>query len=318
VLCVNVLPGALLLFGALRYLLNSVMAEKMRLDLLGAVCVTAGLGALTAGLSEASHTGWGSPTVVIPLIVAAILLVAFVVVEVRSPHPMIPGAIVRPRNLRVANVLMLCMGVTLTAMMFFLSLYCQQALGYSALRTGMAMLPVTVVFIIGGLTSRHLIGVFGPRRVLVAGGLIAVVGIVWLATLPTHSAYLSHILAPNLVGGFGVSVMLLGVTISGTAGVDPANAGAASGLLNTSRQIGGAVGLAVLVNVAARATAQAANHSDRLEALVHGYRVALLVNAALVLVAALTALALSPAKPAEEKAPAESLAERPDADVVGR
>ncbi|WP_342745266.1 MFS transporter [Streptomyces colonosanans] len=216
-----------------------------------------------------------------------------------------PLDLIRPRTLRIANLLTFCLGVTLTALLFFMSLYCQQVLGYSALRTGMAMLPITVIFIVGGLTSRQLIPVVGARPMLVAGGLIATAGIAWLVTIPTHSAYLTHILAPNLVGGFGVSIMLLAVTISGTTGVDPKNAGAASGLLNTSRQIGGAVGLAVLVNIASRVTSHASHDSDRLDALVQGYRVAFLVNAGLMLVTALAALALpavASAKEAKEKA----------------
>lgn len=298
VLFVNLLPGVVLLVAAAWFLLPSARAEQVRLDVLGALCVTVGIGALTDGLSQASTTGWGSPSVVIPLAAAAVLIVAFLGIEARSPHPLIPPAMVRPRNLRIANVLMLCVGVTLTALMFFLSLYCQQVLGYSALRTGMAMLPITVVFVAGGITSRQLIPVFGPRPVLVVGGLIATGGIAWLSTIPTHPAYLTHILAPNLVGGFGVSVMLLAVTISGTAGVDAENSGGASGLLNTSRQIGGAVGLAVLVNIASSVTSHASHHSGRLDALVQGYRVAFLVNAGLMLVAALAALALSTPAPA--------------------
>ncbi|MET8197069.1 MFS transporter [Micromonospora sp. NPDC005222] len=301
VLFVNILPGIVLLVAGQRYLLPTVRAAHVRLDLIGALCVTVGVGALTNGFSEASTAGWGSPKVVIPLAVAAVLIAAFLVAEVKAPQPLIPLALVRPRNLRIANLLMLFVGVTLTALMYFLSLYCQQVLGYSALRTGMALLPVTVVFVIGGLTSRHLVPKFGSRPVLVAGGLIATVGILWLATVPTHSAYVTHILLPNLVGGFGVSVMLLAITISGTTGVDAENAGAASGLLNTSRQIGGAVGLAVLVNIASSVTSRVSHDNGQLDALVQGYRITFLVNAGLMFLAVLVALALSPAVPRAEE-----------------
>ena len=301
VLFVNIPPGVVLFIAGMRYLLPSARVANVRLDLVGAFCVTVGVGALTDGLSEASTAGWGSPKVVIPLAAAALLIAAFLVVEVRNPQPLIPLALIRARNLRIANLLMLFIGVTLTALMFFLSLYCQQVLGYSALRTGMALLPITVVFIIGGVTSRQLVPRFGPRPVLVVGGLIATAGILWLATVPTHSAYVTHLLLPNLVGGFGVSIMLLAITISGTTGVDAENAGAASGLLNTSRQIGGAVGLAVLVNIASSVTSQASRHNDQLAALVQGYRVTFLVNAGLLLLAVLVALALSPAVASAEQ-----------------
>lgn len=314
VLFVNVPPGIALLVSGLRFLLPSATARRIELDLPGTLSVTLGIGALTFGLSEASAKGWSSPSVVASLVAAAVFLVAFLVTEARSAHPLIPGAVIRSRTLRIANLLMFFLGVTLTALMFFLSLYCQQVLGYSALRTGMAMLPITVIFIVGGLTSRQLLPKLGPRPLLVAGGLIATAGIVWLATIPTHSAYVSHILGPNLVGGFGVSIMLLSVTVSGTAGVDQENAGAASGLLNTSRQIGGAVGLAVLVNVASSVTSNASHHSDHLSALVQGYRAALLVNAGLMFLAAVAALALSAAKPAEHSSaevPAEAEPARP-------
>ncbi|MDQ0585335.1 MFS transporter [Streptomyces rishiriensis] len=301
VLFVNIPPGIALFAAGLLFLLPSDRTERVRLDLPGALCVTLGIGALTYGLSEASSEGWGSPETLVPLIAAAVLIVGFLMAEAKGSHPLIPLDLLRPRTLRIANVLMFCLGVTLTALLFFLSLYCQQVLGYSALRTGMAMLPVTVIFIVGGLTSRQLVPVVGPRRMLVAGGLISAAGIAWLATIPTHSAYVTHILLPNLVGGFGVSIMLLAVTISGTSGVAPRNAGAASGLLNTSRQIGGAVGLAVLVNIASTVTSHASHDKGRLDALVQGYRVAFLVNGGLMLVAALAALAL-PAVAAEEKA----------------
>ncbi|MFI0806464.1 MFS transporter [Streptomyces echinatus] len=301
VLFVNVPPGIALFVAGVLFLLPSAVKERVRLDLPGALCVTLGIGALTYGLSEASNEGWSSANTLVPLIAAAVLIAAFLVAEARGASPLIPLDLLRPRSLRIANVLMFCLGVTLTALMFFLSLYCQQVLGYSALRTGMAMLPVTLIFIVGALVSRQLVPKFGPRPLLVAGGLIAAGGIAWVATIPTHKAYLTHILLPNLVGGFGVSIMLLAVTISGTAGVDPKNAGAASGLLNTSRQIGGAVGLAVLVNIASRVTSHASHDKGRLDALVQGYRAAFLVNAGIMLVAALAALALPAMAAAKEK-----------------
>ncbi|MFG3252529.1 MFS transporter [Streptomyces sp. NPDC048172] len=310
VLFVNIPPGLALLVGGVLFLLRVPRAERVRLDLPGALTVTVGVGALTYGLSTASEKGWGSANVVVTLLVAAVLIAAFLVVEAKSSHPLIPPALLRLGTLRAANLIMFCLGVTLTALFFFVSLYCQQVLGYSALRTGMAMLPVTVIFIFGGLVARQFVPVVGPRNMLLAGGLIATVGIAWLATIPTHSAYVTHILLPNVIGGFGVSIMLLAVTLSGTTGVAPENAGAASGLFNTSRMLGGAVGLAVLVSIASRVTSNAGPDSGRLDALVDGYRAAFLVNAGIMLVAALGALALPAMKgAAQQEQPAESVDE---------
>ncbi|MFI0939919.1 MFS transporter [Streptomyces sp. NPDC021020] len=299
VLFVNVPPGVALTVAGVMFLLPAAGSGETRLDLPGALLVTLGIGALSYGLSEASGKGWGSVEVVVPLVAAAALLAAFLAIEVRSERPLIPLELIRLRTLRIANVLMFSVGVTLTALMFFLSLYLQQVIGYSALRTGMAMLPITVVFIVGGLVSRQFTPVLGPRTMLLAGGLLATVGTAWLATIPTHAAYVSHVLLPNMVGGFGVSIMLLAVTVSGTSGVDPHNAGAASGLLNTSRQIGGALGLAILVTIASSVTSHASG--GHAHALVQGYRVAFLVISGCIFLSALAALALPGNVPAEKK-----------------
>jgi MFS family permease len=293
VLFVNIPLGAGLLAAAVLSLLPApARAEPARLDLPGALSVTLGIGALTYGLSQASADGWGSASVVAALAAAAVLMAGFVAAEATSSRPLIPLTLFRPRGLRVGNLLMLCMGASMTAVFFFVSLYLQQALGYSALRTGLALLPITVVLVAGGLASRQLVPVVGPRRLLVIGGLTAAAGTAWLALAPARPAYLTHILGPSLVAGAGISFMLLAVTLAGTAGVGPSDAGAAAGLLNTSRQLGGAVGLGVLSTVAATATARAARHATPVAALVHGYHVAFLGGAAVMLVAALAALAL--------------------------
>ena len=293
VLFVNIPLGAGLLAAALLSLAPApVSTERTRLDLPGALSITLGIGALTYGLSQASLDGWGSVTVVTALVVAAVLLAGFVAIEATGSRPLIPLALFRPRGLRIGNLLMLCMGATMTAVFYFLSLYLQQALGYSALRAGLAVVPTTVILIAGGLASRQLVAVVGRRRQLLIGGVITAAGTGWLALAPAHPAYLAHILGPALVAGVGLSLMLLPVTLAGTAGVAPRDAGAAAGLLNTSRQLGGAIGLAVLVTVAATATSGANGHSTYLAALVHGYHVAFLAAAGVMLVAALAALAL--------------------------
>jgi EmrB/QacA subfamily drug resistance transporter len=292
VLFVNVPLGAALLAAAILSLVPApASTERISLDLPGALSITLGIGALTFGLSQAAIDGWGSVTVVTALVAATVLVAAFVAVEATSSRPLIPPALLRPRGLRIGNVIMLGMGAVMTAVFYFLSLYLQQALGYSPLRAGLAVLPTTVLLVIGGLASRRLVSVIGGRLQLLIGGVTTAAGTAWLALAPAHPAYLTHILGPELVAGVGLSLMLLPVTLAGTAGVRPRDAGAAAGLLNTSRQLGGAIGLAVLVSVAATATT-GASESTYLAALVHGYHVAFLAAAGVMLVAALAALAL--------------------------
>lgn len=299
VLFVNIPLGAVLLSAAIGGLLPApASAGRARLDLAGALSATLGIGALTYGLSQSSPDGWGSLNVVTALVAAAVLIAGFVTIEATGSRPLIPAALFRLRGLRIGNLLMLGMGVTMTAAFFFLSLYMQEVVGYSALRTGLALLPTTVILIAGGLASRLLVAIVGPRLLLFIGGLITSASLVWLTGVPTHSAYLAHILGPAVVAGIGLSLMLLPVTLSGTAGVDPKDAGAAAGLLNTSRQLGGAIGLAVLVTVASTATTHDAHHATYLAALVHGYHVAFLAAAGVMLAVALAALALPRRPPA--------------------
>jgi EmrB/QacA subfamily drug resistance transporter len=257
----------------------------------GALALTLGAGALSYGISQADVDGWGSATVLASLAAAAALIALFAAFERRSTHPLVPTSLFRLRNLLIGNAVMACLGVTMTAALFFLSLYLQQVLHDSALRSGLALLPMTAVLVAGGLASRKLITVVGPRRLLVGGSLAATAGLAWLSRLPAHPEYAGQLLGATLVIGVGVSMTLLPTTAMATAGVDPRDAGAASGLLNTARQFGGATGLAVLVTVA---TTTARGHST-----LHGYRVALLVNAAVVLLAGLTALGLR-IRPREE------------------
>ena len=299
VLFINVPLGIALLVATLVALLpaparaaSAARAERMRLDVAGALTATLGVGALTYGLSQASASGWGSTSVVAGLACAGALLLAFVVIEVTGSRPLIPPALFRLRGLRVGNLLMLCMGATMTAAFFFLSLYLQEALGYSALRAGLALLPTTVVMVVAGLASSRLIAVAGPRLLLFAGGLITAAALAWLTALPAHSAYLVHILGPALLAGIGMGLMLLPTTLASTNGVPVRDAGAAAGLLNSARQVGGALGLAALVNIAATATRHDVGHAGYLASLVHGYHVAFGVDAVIMIAAGLLALAL--------------------------
>lgn len=293
VMFVNIPPGVALLVAGLLWLLpDADTGERRRLDLPGALTATLGIGALTYGLSEVATHGWTGPAVLTALIAAAVLLTVFVVVESKSRHPLIPLEIFRLRTVSIGNLLIFCMGVTMTAGMVLLSLYFQEALDYDPISTGLALLPMSAIVIAGGLAARQLLPKVGTRPLLIAGGLVTSAGLLWMTGMPAEAAYLTHVLGPTLVTGLGMSLLLPAATVTSTTGVAPGDDGAASGLLNTSRQIGGAVGLAVLVTVAATTTERALPGSAPVDAVVDGFHAAFLANAGVMLVATFAALAL--------------------------
>jgi EmrB/QacA subfamily drug resistance transporter len=292
VLFVNVPLGIALLAAATACLLPAAPAAgRRRIDVPGALAVTLGAGVLVYGISQATTSGWSSAAVIAPLASAAVLIAAFTVIERRSAQPLIPLAIFGRRNLRTANLVAALLGVVMTSTIFFMSLYLQQVLGYSALRAGLALVPWTLFLMAGSFASRRLVAFRGPRVLLVCGALITAAALAWLSRLPDQPGYLAHILGPTIVAGIGMSLMVLPVTVAGTAGVEPRDAGLASGLLNTGRQVGGALGLAILVTVAASVTGHSGARSPS-AAVVHGYQVALLTGAGISVLAAATALFL--------------------------
>jgi EmrB/QacA subfamily drug resistance transporter len=291
VLFVNVPIGAFLLFGATVSLLPGKPARgRPRLDVPGALTITMGMGTLVYGISVATEKGWGSAPVVTALVAAAVLLAGFVYVEHTSTQPLFPLAIFKHRNIRTGNVLMITLGVTGTTAFFFVSLYLQEILGESALRTGLSIMPMIITNILFSFVSRQLIPLVGPRLLLVTGPLIVGAGMAWISRLPTESSFVLHVLGPMLVIGSGVGLMVLPMTMAATTGVAPRNAGLASGLLNMGRQIGGALGLAVMVTVAASITNHSGHHSA--DAILRGYRAAFLIAAGVCVLGACTALFL--------------------------
>jgi EmrB/QacA subfamily drug resistance transporter len=297
VLFINVPIGIALLIAAAAGLVPSPpRRDWARLDLPGALTVTAGTSSLVYAVSQATSKGWGSPPVIAALTAAVVLLAAFGMIEARSAAPLVPLRILRQRSLAVGNTVMACLGVVMTSGFFFLSLYLQQILGYSAPRTGVAIVPMTVLLAAGPLAAKRLLPRFGPRLEILAGGILTTAGVAWMSLLPDHSDYPARILGPMLVIAAGIGLMLLPLAASATAGIDTRYAGLASGLFNTARQLGGAVGLAVLVTVATTATRHS-HLASPAAATVHGYRIALLISAAVSLASVLIALLLpTPAK----------------------
>ncbi|TWE10363.1 DHA2 family efflux MFS transporter permease subunit [Rudaeicoccus suwonensis] len=302
VLLLNVPVGVALLLASAVSLLPSVADSNWRrLDIPGAVTATLGVAALVYGLSDASTSGWGSARVIATLAAAIVLLVAFVAIETRTAAPLVPFSIFRHRPLSIANVLFATLGVTLTAVVYFLSLYEEQILGCSAIHTGLTLVPMTIVTAIGAIASQKMVPIFGPRMLLIVGGVLAAIGMAWLSRISVHSDYTAHVLGPLLIAGAGMSLMFVPIVAAATIGIDRQHAGLASGLVNMSRQVGGAIGLAILVTIAA---SDAAHHHGLSAAagVVHGYRTVFVITAAVSLASVLIATLL-PAKPKPVPAP---------------
>ncbi len=274
---INLPIGLALLAAASAYLVPAAPAQRRDLDIPGALTATLGATALVYGISRATSDGWGSPAVVASLAVFAVAYAAFVLIEMRTANPLVPFGIFRHRNLRLANLVMATLGIEMTSLAFFLSLYLQQVLGYSALRAGVYFAPWAVLTGTGAFVSRRLFAVMGARSLLTLGALITAAAFAWLYGLPAQPAYLSHVLGPIVLAGIGMGLMVFPVTTTATSDVAPRDAGLASGLVTMARQIGGAVGLAALVTVAGTVSRHSGLRGQ--DAVLHGYHAALLTGA---------------------------------------
>jgi EmrB/QacA subfamily drug resistance transporter len=225
-------------------------AAHRTFDLAGAVTVTAGLSILVYALVDAESAGWGSVQTIGLLAAAAVLLVSFLVIESRTRGPLLPLAIFRLRTLSASNGVGLLIGMSLFSMFFFLSLYMQQVLGYDAMKAGLSYLPLALMIIVAAGGASNLATRFGFKPILMAGMLLVAIGLVWLSRVPADGSYASDLLGPMLVVGAGLGAAFVPVTIGAVAGTKPHEAGLASGLINTSQQVGGALGVAVLSTVA--------------------------------------------------------------------
>jgi EmrB/QacA subfamily drug resistance transporter len=255
VLFVNVPIGIAAILIAPRLLAESRGDLTRRgFDLPGAATVTAGLSALVYALVRATTVGWGSPQTIAVLAAAVLLLVAFVVIERRSPAPLVPFAFFRNRNVTLANVTMLAAGAAIIGLFFYLSLYMQRVLGYSAITAGTSQLPLAAGIVIAAALASPLIARAGIRKVLLAGLVMFAGGLAWFAQVPVHGTYLADILGPSLLIALGLGLTFVPITILSVSGVKDREYGLASGLVNTSQQIGGALGLAVLSTIATTRT----------------------------------------------------------------
>jgi EmrB/QacA subfamily drug resistance transporter len=305
ILFINV-PIGIVTFVAGRAFLQESRAqgERQPLDVPGAVLVTAGLTALVFGVVRTTSVGWGSWQTIVALALAVGLLAWFVFHEGHvAKAPLVRLALFERRSIWTANLVMFLISAALFAMWFFVSLYLQEVHGYSPLRTGFAFVPQTVAIIIGAQVSSRLVLRLGPRPLLVVGGLLPAIGLFFFSGLGVHTGYWSGFFVPSVLITLGLGLCFTPLAYAATAGVPPQEAGLASGLVNTSRQIGGAVGLAALATIATTRTHDVAGAVNQLVALTDGYTLAFRISAVIALAAVAAAL-LVPAKPAAPGPPA--------------
>ena len=260
-------------------------------DFLGAILATAGMLLLVYALVKAPDIGWGATRTVGELAGALALLAAFVRNELRHRNPLAPMSIFRINGLGFSDATQLIAFAGFLAMFFFLTLYMQNVLGYSAIQTGAAYVPLTFgVIIAAGITSQ-LIPRIGTRPVIVAGALIGAGGLYWLSRIPVHGSYVSDLLPGMLVLSFGLGPMFVAVTTAANAGVPAEKAGLAAALLNASQQLGGALGLAIYSAIATSRTRDLlAAHASPPHALTGGFSRALAVGSVFLLAAAIIGL----------------------------
>jgi EmrB/QacA subfamily drug resistance transporter len=295
VLLVNVPIGLAVLAAAAKLLTDRAAARRPRLDVPGAATATMGLGALVLGITQVEQHGWTAAQTLVPVAVAVVLLSAFVELQRRAPEPLMPLSLLRLPGLAAANVVMLVSGGGLFAIWFFLTLYMQDVLGYGALRAGLGFLPHTLAIIVGTQVTTRWLGGRDARVVVSASLILSAAGFVLLWAADAGSGYLVGVALPGVLVMFGAGIAFPPIISAATAGVAPEVHGLASGVLNTARMVGGALGLAALATIAA--SSGAAPDAD---ALVAGFQVAYLVAAGTMLVAAAVAWLL----PAARRAPA--------------
>jgi EmrB/QacA subfamily drug resistance transporter len=250
--------------------------EVRHFDLAGAFTITLGLSALVFALLDAEDAGWGSAQTIGTLVASAVLLTAFVAIERRSRAPLVPFSIFRLRTITGANVVGVLVGASLFSMFFFISLYMQQVLGYSPIHAGLSYLPLAVSIILSAGIASNLVTRVGFKPILAAGMALIAAGLVWFSQISTHGSFLADILGPSLLAAVGLGFAFVPVTIAAVSGVEDREQGLASGLINTSQQVGGALGLAVL---AAIANSIIGNSRDP-AVLTEGFQSAFLVGAA--------------------------------------
>jgi EmrB/QacA subfamily drug resistance transporter len=293
ILLINVPIGIAVAMAGLRVVTRGRRdaAAARSFDLSGALTVTAGLVVLTYGIVETDVHGWGSSRTLITIAIGLALLATFTLIEGRiAQAPLVPLRIFRNRPVTGANLVVFCMGAGAFAMWYFLSLYLQQVLGFDPIEAGLAFLPMTGTIIATSQLASRLTGRLGPGKVLTAGLTLLALGMLGLSRISADGSFFADVLGPSVVAAAGIGFSFVPVTIAATAGVQGREAGLASGLVNTFRQVGGSIGLALLATVATQRTDSVSGSVSRAVALTDGFQRAFLVGAAFGAIGALISL----------------------------
>jgi len=316
VLWVNVPIGLLAAFLAPRLLPESrEEVENRSFDIPGAVTVTAGLALLVYAIVDAERAGWTSAQTLVGVGGALGLIAIFLLLETRSEKPLMPLSTFRLQTLRGANVVGLLVGMSLFSMFYFISLYMQQVLGFDALQAGLAYLPLSVVIIVSAGIASQLVTRIGFKPTLIAGLLLVAVGLLWFTRISVDGSYAVDVLGPSLVAAVGLGFAFVPVTIAAVTGTRPDQAGLASGLINTSQQVGGALGVAILASVATSVSGgvdpRARLDPSQLGELTQGFQAAFAVGAGFALLGVLAAALLISSEDSRATAAAARSGEAP-------
>ena len=300
VLFVNVPIGLAAALAAPR-VLGEAKRQRGRFDLPGAITASGGLAALVYGLSNAATTPdgvshWADAKVVAALATSALLLAAFTVIEARSKNPLLPLRLLRDRDRTGANLIMLCVGAIIFGMFFFLTVFMQSVWGYSALKTGVAYLPLTAALLVASGAAAQLVPRIGARPLLLAGSPAVAGGLYWLSRISEHSSYAGAVLGPMLVIAAGLGLLFVPLTLVAMSRVVDQESGVAASLRNTGQQIGGSIGLALLGTVAwtvvANSIGTTTSHATiSHHALATGFSRAFLIAAGIMLLALIITMA---------------------------
>jgi EmrB/QacA subfamily drug resistance transporter len=256
-------------------------------DIAGAVTVTGGLMTLVYAIVKAETAGWGSTTTIGLFLAALALLTAFVVIETRSKEPLVRLSIFKTRSLTTANLTMFFVGSGMFAMFFFITLYLQRVLLYHPLKAGLSVLPFTAGIMVSAGLASNLAPRIGVRPVAAVGMVLTAIGMLLFARMPVGGSYVTDVLPGMIVASLGMGAVFMPITLVATTGLKDEDQGLASGLFNTSQQIGGALGLAILATIAAGRT-----NGNSKAALVHGFHYAFAGAAVFVIAALVLMLAL--------------------------
>jgi EmrB/QacA subfamily drug resistance transporter len=309
VLFVNVPVGLLAAVAAARLLPESRNEGARNFDIAGAVSVTAGLSLLVYTIVDANNAGWTSTQTLGLAAIALALIASFVAIELRAKAPLVPFGIFRKRTITGTNIVALLVAMALFSMFFFISLYMQQVLGYSAIKSGLSYLPLAGGIIVSAGVASGLVTRFGFKPILTTGLVLTAIGLIWFAQVDVNGSYLGDILFPSLIAAVGLGFAFVPMTIAAVSGVEAHETGLASGLINTSQQVGGALGLAILAAIANSRTdevmqAAGGDPSALPGALTEGFQIAFLVGAGFAVLGAVLAATLISSKESRSHAAA--------------